>query len=143
MSIKERVKATHRKIDSYVSPHHQDGGWHGSTFASERFDADWQPLNHRILFRRLPDRHKSAVGIDQEGGWAERRAVVVKVGPGKRDEEGERVPLDAFPGDVVTIGKHVDWDSYDGLYCLAMFEDIQYFEMYAEENTDEANRICA
>lgn len=144
---KEQIKQQ-SIADSWVSPHFGDGGWHGSSFGSEKFDADWQPRHDRILVRRIPDVQSSVIIL--KPSYHEGRAVIERVGPGKwvagewwyhdgqtynrfydfRDEgyywiSGYRKPLDVHPGMQVIIGPHSDWDSYAGEYLLCQEADIR------------------
>lgn len=144
---KEQIKQQ-SIADSWVSPHFGDGGWHGSSFGSEKFDADWQPRHDRILVRRIPDVQSSVIIL--KPSYHEGRARIVKVGPGKwvsgewwyhdgqtynrfydfRDEgyywiPGYRKPLDVHPGMQVIIGPHSDWDSYAGEYLLCQEADVR------------------
>jgi co-chaperonin GroES (HSP10) len=152
---KEQIRHAPVAKDSYLSPHHGDGGWHGSSFGSEIFDADWQPLNDRILVKRLPEktREHSLIVRPEITDEISYRAVVVKMGLGKRSEgewrkvgvvwtsdengiqqgtggEWKWVPVDGRPmslrvGQEVLIGPHVDWDSFGGEYALCQEADVR------------------
>lgn len=149
---KEQIKQQ-SIADSWVSPHFGDGGWHGSSFGSEKFDADWQPRHDRILVRRIPDVQSSVIIL--KPSYHEGRAQIVKVGPGKwipgewwrfrslagfpaPDDvdmdiqgyywdwiPGYRKSLDVHPGMQVIIGPHSDWDSYAGEYLLCQEADVR------------------
>ncbi len=129
---KEQIRKQKNDPDAYVSPHHGDGGWHGSTFASEKFDSDWQPLNDRILIRLIPAKLKYESIIRPESAASDttsRHAIVLRVGPGARveDADGETVrrPLDVKPGDEVIIGRWHDWEGFNGQCVLCQEADVR------------------
>ena len=125
---KEQIKKQRTDPDSYVSPHHGDGGWHGSSFASEKFDTEWEPLRDRILVKIIPAKLKYESIIRPENAAEEitsRRAIVLKVGPGKCDEGGIRRPLDVRPGDEVIIGRFTDWEGFNGQCVLCQEADVR------------------
>jgi len=66
-----------------------------------------QPLNDRILVKRIEEEQKSAGGIIIPDTAKEKplQAKVIAVGPG-RWEKGMRYPLDVKAGDTVLIGKY-------------------------------------
>jgi chaperonin GroES len=73
----------------------------------------WQPLNDRILVRRISEPNASRIITPEKYRQATHTGIVVAVGPGKRDEDGDRVPLDVEIGDIVTFGRFTDWDVDD------------------------------
>ncbi|RME30121.1 co-chaperone GroES [Candidatus Parcubacteria bacterium] len=80
-----------------------------------------EPLADRVLVRPLSDEElgtTSAVGIiipETVSRDKADRGEVLAVGPGKRDEDGERVPLDVKVGDRVIFqwGDKVEWEGED------------------------------
>ncbi len=67
----------------------------------------FRPLNDRVALRRLEGEEKSKGGIIIPDTAKEKpqEGEVVAVGPGARDEQGKRVPLDLKAGDRVLFGK--------------------------------------
>ncbi|GIW68687.1 MAG: 10 kDa chaperonin [Candidatus Parcubacteria bacterium] len=80
-----------------------------------------EPLADRVLVRPLSDEElgsTSAAGIiipETVSRDKADRGEVLAVGPGKRDEDGERVPLDVKVGDRVIFqwGDKVEWEGED------------------------------
>jgi len=68
----------------------------------------FRPLHDRILVRRSEEETKSAGGIILPDTATEKpnRGEVVSVGPGRRTEDGDLVPLDLAPGDRILFGKY-------------------------------------
>ena len=71
-----------------------------------------RPMYDRVIVKRDPEDATSAGGIIIPDKAKEKpvRGVVVAVGPGRRDEAGERVPLDVKVGDRVIVGKYSGTD---------------------------------
>ncbi|GLK54297.1 10 kDa chaperonin [Methylopila capsulata] len=67
----------------------------------------FRPLHDRVAVRRLEGDATSKGGIIIPDTVKEKpqEGEVVAVGPGARDERGERIPLDVRVGDVVLFGK--------------------------------------
>lgn len=67
----------------------------------------FKPLHDRVAVRRLEQEERSAGGIIIPDTAKEKpmEGEVVAVGPGGRNEKGERVPLDVKPGDRILFGK--------------------------------------
>src|SRR5216683_5466420 len=75
---------------------------------------DWQPMNDGVLIKRI-NKENPAWGImltDETAGNGPilREGIVLACGPGKRDEDGDRVPLDVKPGDKVLF--NVRWNDF-------------------------------
>src|SRR5882672_8307947 len=66
-----------------------------------------RPLQDRVLIRRVDPEAKTAGGIFIPDTAQEKpmEGEVVAVGPGARDEDGKRQPLDVKSGDRVLFGK--------------------------------------
>lgn len=85
-----------------------------------------RPLNDRLLVKRVAEESKSAGGIIIPDTAQEKpqEGVVIAVGPGARDEEGERRPLDIVPGNKVLFGKYAGTEiTLDGEEHLIVRED--------------------
>jgi len=85
-----------------------------------------QPLNDRILVKRLEEEERTAGGIIIPDSAKEKPAEgkVVAVGPGKLNDKGERVALQVKGGDRVLFSKYGGTDvKIDGENYLIMRED--------------------
>ena len=67
----------------------------------------FKPLHDRVLVRRLEEEEKTAGGIIIPDTAKEKpsQGEVVSVGPGARDEDGKRVPMDVQAGETILFGK--------------------------------------
>ena len=67
-----------------------------------------RPLHDRVIVKRLDEERKSAGGIVIPDNVAEKpdQGEVIAVGPGKRNDEGKREPLDVKVGDRILFGKY-------------------------------------
>jgi chaperonin GroES len=67
-----------------------------------------RPLHDRVIVKRLEEERKSAGGIVIPDNAAEKpdQGEVIAVGPGKRNEDGKREPLDVKVGDRILFGKY-------------------------------------
>ena len=65
------------------------------------------PLHDRIVVSRIESEEKTAGGIIIPDTAKEKpqEGRIVAVGPGKRDKEGNRIPLDVKAGDRVLFAK--------------------------------------
>ena len=68
---------------------------------------NFRPLHDRLVVRRLNAEEKTSGGIIIPDTAQEKplEGEVVAVGPGARDERGQRIPLDVAVGDRVLFGK--------------------------------------
>jgi chaperonin GroES len=69
--------------------------------------ASFRPLHDRVVVRRVKEEEKTRGGIIIPDTAQEKpqEGEVVAVGPGTRDEDGERIALDVKAGDRVLFGK--------------------------------------
>ena len=67
-----------------------------------------RPLHDRVIVKRLEEERKSAGGIVIPDNVAEKpdQGEVIAVGPGKRNDEGKREPLDVKVGERILFGKY-------------------------------------
>ncbi|MCG8444550.1 MAG: co-chaperone GroES [Hyphomicrobiales bacterium] len=67
----------------------------------------FRPLHDRVLVRRLEEEEKTAGGIIIPDTAKEKpsQGEVIAVGPGARDEDGERIAMDVSVGDKILFGK--------------------------------------
>lgn len=84
-----------------------------------------EPLNDRVLVKRLESEEKTAGGLFIPDTAKEKpsKGQVVAVGPGKT-EDGQRVPMAVKPGDEVLFNKYAGTEiKLDGIDHLVMRED--------------------
>jgi len=69
--------------------------------------ASFRPLHDRVVVKRVKEEEKTRGGIIIPDTAQEKpqEGEVIAVGPGARDEDGERIPLDVKVGDRVLFGK--------------------------------------
>jgi chaperonin GroES len=67
-----------------------------------------RPLHDRVIVKRSEPETKTASGIviPDSAGEKPEQGEVLAVGPGKRDDRGERVKPDVKAGDKVLFGKY-------------------------------------
>ena len=67
----------------------------------------FRPLGDRVLVRRVEEEAKTKGGIIIPDTAKEKpqEGEVVAAGPGARDEDGKRVPMDVKAGDRILFGK--------------------------------------
>ena len=86
----------------------------------------FRPLHDRVVVRRIEAEAKSAGGIIIPDTAQEKpqEGEVIAVGDGKRNDDGERIPLDVQAGDRVLFGKYSGSEiKVDGEEYLIMRED--------------------
>ena len=66
-----------------------------------------KPLGDRVLVKPAPKEENTSSGLYISSGAQEKpqRGKVVAVGEGKRDQDGNRIPVDVKAGDEVFYGK--------------------------------------
>ena len=87
---------------------------------------DMRPLNDRIIVRRIEQGEQNVGGIIIPDSAKEKpqQGTVIAAGSGKRNDEGERVPLDVKAGDLILFGKYTSQDvKLDGEEYLILRED--------------------
>ena len=67
----------------------------------------FRPLGDRVVVRRVEEEAKTKGGIIIPDTAKEKpqEGEVVAVGPGARDEDGKRIPMDVKAGDRILFGK--------------------------------------
>ncbi len=70
--------------------------------------AKFRPLHDRLLVQRLDEEDKTRGGIIIPDTAKEKpqQGRVLAVGPGRRDDKGEVIPLDVRTGDKVLFAKY-------------------------------------
>lgn len=85
-----------------------------------------KPMNDRVLVTRMSEEQKTAGGIIIPDTVKEKpqEGIVVAAGPGKRDDSGNRVPLEVKDGDRVLFSKYAGTEvKIDGQERIFMRED--------------------
>jgi len=85
-----------------------------------------RPLSDRVLVVRIEEKVKTTGGIIIPDTAKEKpqEGKIAAVGPGKRDENGKRIPLELKKGDHVLFGKYAGNEiKIDGVEYLIMRED--------------------
>jgi chaperonin GroES len=77
------------------------------THILERSHMNFRPLGDRVLVRRVEEEQKTRGGIIIPDTAKEKpqEGEVVAVGPGARDEDGDRIEMDVKAGDRILFGK--------------------------------------
>jgi chaperonin GroES len=84
------------------------------------------PLHDRVLVLRTENMEKTAGGIIIPDTAKEKpqEGKVVAAGPGRRDDEGKRIPLNVKEGDKILFGRYAGTEvKIDGVEHLIMRED--------------------
>jgi chaperonin GroES len=69
--------------------------------------ASFRPLHDRVVVKRVKEEEKTKGGIiiPETAQEKPQEGEIVAVGPGARDEDGERIPMDLEVGDRILFGK--------------------------------------
>jgi chaperonin GroES len=84
------------------------------------------PLHDRVLVRRVESEEKTAGGLIIPDSAKEKPAegLIVAVGAGARDEDGDRIAMDVKEGDRILFGKWSGTEiTIDGEELLIMKEN--------------------
>ncbi|ABC75929.1 co-chaperone GroES [Syntrophus aciditrophicus] len=84
------------------------------------------PLHDRVLVLRTENTEKTAGGIIIPDTAKEKpqEGKVIAAGPGKRDDKGNRIPLNVREGDRILFGRYAGTEvKIDGVEHLIMRED--------------------
>ncbi|PIE08740.1 MAG: co-chaperone GroES [Rhodobacterales bacterium] len=85
----------------------------------------FKPLHDRVLVRRVESEEKTAGGLIIPDSAKEKPAegIIVAVGAGARDDDGERIAMDVREGDRILFGKWSGTEiTLDGEELLIMKE---------------------
>ena len=88
-----------------------------------------RPLHDRVIVKRVENETKTASGIVIPDSAAEKpdQGEVLAVGPGKYDEDGDRMDMSVKVGDRVLFGKYSGQSvKVDGDELLVMKEDALF-----------------
>ena len=102
----------------------------------------FRPLHDRVVVRRIESEEKTTGGIIIPDTAKEKpqQGEIIAVGPGARNEKGERIPIDLKAGDRVLFGKwsgsEVRLDGQDLLIMkeadiLGVLENVKTFKKAA------------
>jgi len=104
--------------------------------------ASFRPLHDRVLVKRVKEEEKTKGGIiiPETAQEKPQEGEVVAVGPGARDEDGERIEMDVKVGDRILFGKWSGTEvKVDGEELLIMKEsDIMGVIESAKKSKKEA-----
>ena len=69
--------------------------------------ANFRPLHDRVVVKRVKEEEKTRGGIiiPETAQEKPQEGEVIAVGPGARDEDGERIEMDVEVGDRILFGK--------------------------------------
>jgi chaperonin GroES len=87
---------------------------------------NFKPLGNRVLVEPIEQDEVTAGGIVLPDTAKEKpqQGMILAVGPGARDEDGERIPLDVAKGDKVLFAKYSGTEiKVDGKKYLILRED--------------------
>src|SRR5690348_3306776 len=96
-----------------------------ATATKSKTKVDLQPLDDRIVIKRLEAEEKTAGGIVLPDTAKEKpqRGEVIAVGPGKLLDSGKRAALEISVGDIVLFGKYSGTEvKVGGEECLIVRE---------------------
>lgn len=85
-----------------------------------------KPLGNRVVIEPMEEEDKTAGGIFLPDNAKEKpqRGTILAVGPGDRDEDGDRIAMDVKVGDVVLYAKYAGTEiKLDGKKLLIMREN--------------------
>ena len=88
-----------------------------------------RPLHDRLLVKRIEEKETAKGGIIIPDSAKEKpqEGVVVAAGQGKRNDKGERIPLD------VKVGDRILWSKYSGSDLPIKINDEDYLIVREEE----------
>ncbi len=87
---------------------------------------NFKPLGNRVLIEPIEQDEVTAGGIVLPDTAKEKpqQGMILAVGPGGRDEDGERIPMDVSKGDKVLFAKYSGTEiKVDGKKYLILRED--------------------
>ncbi|MCI0519289.1 MAG: co-chaperone GroES [Chloroflexi bacterium] len=84
-----------------------------------------KPLGNRVVVQPLEQEEITSGGIvlPETAKEKPQKGTVLSIGPGERDEDGERIPMDVAPGDTVLFAKYAGTEiKVDGKKLLILKE---------------------
>lgn len=85
-----------------------------------------KPLGNRVVVEPLEQEEMTSGGIvlPETAKEKPQKGKVLSVGPGDRDEDGKRIPMDVNPGDTVLFAKYSGTEiKMDGKKLLILREN--------------------
>jgi chaperonin GroES len=85
-----------------------------------------RPLNDRVIVKRVAEEQKTVGGIIIPDTAKEKpqEGKIVAIGPGRRDEDGKRIPPEVKEGDRILFSKYTGTEiKIDGEERIFMRED--------------------
>lgn len=85
-----------------------------------------KPLGNRLVVEPIEQEERTAAGIilPETAKEKPQKGVVITVGPGARDEKGERLPMDVKVGDTVLYSRYGGTEvKVDGRTLLILREE--------------------
>jgi len=85
-----------------------------------------KPLGDRVLVEPIEEKEvrKSGIIIPDTAKEKPQEGKVIAVGPGKRDEKGNLIPMDVKEGDKILFGKYAGTEvKIDGKEYLIMHQE--------------------
>lgn len=87
-----------------------------------------QPLGNRVLLKRLEEEEtlKGGIILPDSAKKKQEQAEVIAIGPGKLDNEGNKIPMPVKEGDIVLIEKYAGQEITlnDVEYVITRADDI-------------------
>ena len=87
-----------------------------------------RPLGNRVLVRRLEQEEtlKGGIILPDSAKKKQEQAEVIAVGPGKKDKNGQIIPMPVAVGDVVLMDKYSSQEVTidDEEFCIVRADDI-------------------
>jgi len=86
-----------------------------------------KPLGNRVLIRvkEMEEKTKGGIFIPQTAQEKTQRGVVEAVGPGKKNDKGELIPIE------VKVGDEVIYDKYAGTQIK--IDDVEYLLLSSDD----------
>ena len=84
-----------------------------------------KPLGNRVVVEPIEEEEVTSGGIvlPETAKEKPQKGTVLSIGPGERDDEGKRIPLDVTPGDIVLYAKYAGTEiKIDGKKLLILRE---------------------
>ncbi|HLA97363.1 MAG TPA: co-chaperone GroES [Anaerolineales bacterium] len=84
-----------------------------------------KPLGNRVVVEPIEQEEVTAGGIvlPETAKEKPQKGKVLSIGPGERDEDGKRIPMDVAPGDMVLFAKYAGTEiKIDGKKVLILKE---------------------